>query len=541
MALDLELVEEVLSVAVEQGGFGSDSGRRGNATEGNFGGDNAEQGNHGNRDGEEQERTPMNYVPQARNVDDLFSEDQRAANDYADVVEHDDDVVIENFDGPVVRMQKWEEVELEPQLLTNIKERSKYGRPRKIQGATIPFILDKFDIKAQAETGSGKTAAFVVPIIDCCMRAKSGKGEELFESEMATPYAIIIGPTRELVMQVFEQAEKFAAGTGVSVAKAYGQYNIGRNHHEIRAGCDILVATPGRLKHFIKGGEIRVNKLKFLVLDEADRLLDDSFSLDIMEIVNVTGFPDKNNRQTLLFSATFPNQVMHAADQLLRPKAVFITNHRNNPNKRIKQDFVVSGGQGKLDKLTEILTAEAEKVGGSDKMRRTLVFVNTKRMSDMAALYLSQHDIPATSINGDRGQHLREQALAEFRSHKVAVLCATDVCARGIDVKELDHVINMEVPSDAITYVHRIGRCGRIAQGYSTTFIEGHEPVLNEIAAMMRESSEEIPEVLKSALDQNGGGAAAPAFGQSFAAPSNFANNVPSSGEAAAPSATEDW
>uniref|UniRef100_A0AC34G3Y6 Uncharacterized protein n=1 Tax=Panagrolaimus sp. ES5 TaxID=591445 RepID=A0AC34G3Y6_9BILA len=346
-------------------------------------------------------------------------------------------------------------------------------------------------------------------------------------------------------MQVFEQAEKFAADTGVTVAKAYGQYNITRNHHEIRSGCDILVATPGRLKQFVKSGEVQVKNLRFLVLDEADRLLDQNFFVDIMDIVGVEGFPAKEKRQTLLFSATFPNDVMSAADQLLKPQAVFITNHRNNANKRIKQDFVVACSQEKLDKLAALLNAEAEKVGEIAKIRRTLVFVNTKRMSDMAALYLSQRGIPAASINGDRGQHLREQALAEFRSHKVAVLCATDVCARGIDVKELDHVINMEVPTDRVTYVHRIGRCGRIAQGYSTTFIEGNEPILGEIAAMLRENNEEVPEALKSVLDQNGGGASAFGQFQNFAPPSSFANNVPASDEAAAAAPTapvdSDW
>uniref|UniRef100_A0A914Y5C4 RNA helicase n=1 Tax=Panagrolaimus superbus TaxID=310955 RepID=A0A914Y5C4_9BILA len=421
---------------------------------------------------EEQERTPYKYVPQARNVDVLFYEDQKSAGNYADVVDHDDDIVIENFDGPVIRMQKWEEAELETQLLINIKERSKYGRPRKIQAAAIPFILDQFDIKSQGETGSGKTGAFLIPIIDCCMKAKKATNEDRFESEAAAPYAVIIAPTRELVMQVYEQAVKFAADTGINIAKCYGKYDIGINHREICDGCDLLVATPGRLKQFITVGEVRVKKLKFLVLDEADRLLDSDFLDDIKNIVGVAGFPDKEKRQTLLFSATFPAHVMSAADEILKPCAVFITNRRNNPNKRIKQDFVIVENQGKLDKLCEILKSEAEKVGGTDKMRRTLVFVNTKRMSDLAALFLCQRGIPATSINGDRGQHLREQALSEFRSHKVAVLCATDVCARGIDVKELDHVINMDFPADADTYIHRIGRTGRIAQGYSTTFIE---------------------------------------------------------------------
>uniref|UniRef100_A0A914PFU5 Helicase C-terminal domain-containing protein n=1 Tax=Panagrolaimus davidi TaxID=227884 RepID=A0A914PFU5_9BILA len=146
-------------------------------------------------------------------------------------------------------------------------------------------------------------------------------------------------------------------------------------------------------------------------------------------------------------------------------------------------------------------------------------------MSDMAAMYLCQHGIPATSINGDRGQHLREQALSDFRNHKVSVLCATDVCARGIDVKQLDHVINMELPTDAITYVHRIGRTGRITNGWSTTFVEGGEYLLNEIADMIRESNEEVPESLKAAI--SGGG-------------TTSANNVPVTGQRGIPAAADD-
>jgi superfamily II DNA/RNA helicase len=493
---------------------------RGNAEASTEGGD-TQQNNRAN--GETvPERAPVNFVPQARKVDELFSEDQQAEKEYADIVDNDEEVVIENFSGSTVRIQKWEEAEFEPQLLTNVKERSKYIRPRKIQGATIPFILDGFDIKSQAETGSGKTAAFVLPIIDACMKAKTAEGESRYDSELASPFAIIIAPSRELVMQVFEQAEKFAADTGISVAKAYGQYNICRNHAEIRCGCDILVAAPGRLKQFVTNGEIRCNKLKFLVLDEADRLLDQNFAVDILDIVNTSGFPAMDNRQTLLFSATFPPEMAILADQLLKKEAVFVTNRRNNPNKRIKQDFIVSDRPGKLDKLCDLLNAEAGKVGGADKIRRTLVFINTKPMCDMAAIYLCQRGIRATSIHGDRGQHLREQALSEFRSHKVSVLCATDVCARGIDVKQLDHVINMNLPTDATTYIHRIGRTGRIAKGWSTTFVQGGEPLLNEIAEMMRGNNEEVPETLKSAIGGIGDGASS----SGFSAQPTSANNA---------------
>uniref|UniRef100_A0AC35GDA7 RNA helicase n=1 Tax=Panagrolaimus sp. PS1159 TaxID=55785 RepID=A0AC35GDA7_9BILA len=440
------------------------------------------------------------YVPRSRQTEELFNEDQRSEALYATVVDGDEDVVVEQFGQALFCLRNWEAAEFEPQLLTNVKERAKYIRPRKIQSLTLPLALDGFDVISQAETGSGKTAAFLLSIIDSIMKAKLTTEEYRFVSELASPFAIIIAPTRELAQQIYEQATKFADKTGVSIAKAYGKYNVGPNHNEIRFGCDILIGTPGRLMQFIKSGEVRVKNLRTLVLDEADRLCDGQFLNDILDIVIIPGFPGVYERQTLFFSATFPPQALIMTDILLRPEAVFVTNHQNLPNKRIKQDFIVAGAQSKLETLADILTAEADKVGGAEKIRRTLVFVNTKQMSDMAALFLCQRGIRALSINGDRPQYLRQQALFEFRTHRISVLCATDVCARGIDVKNLDHVINMDLPRTAFQYIHRIGRTGRITQGYSTTFFAGNEPLLKEIAKMLREQNEEIPETLKAAV-----------------------------------------
>jgi probable ATP-dependent RNA helicase DDX4 len=302
------------------------------------------------------------------------------------------------------------------------------------------LVLDRFDVISQAETGSGKTAVYLLPIIDDIMKGKLLKDGDTFVSEPASPLAIIIAPTRELVQQIYEQAVKFSDKTDVSIAKAYGKYNLGPNNNEIRLGCDILVGTPGRLMQFIKSGDVKVEKLRTFVLDEADRLCDNQFLEDVLEIANVPGFPEVKNRQTLFFSATFPPEIMTMKEKIMLSEAVFVKNLHMVPNKRIKQDFIVCNAQSKLDLLADLLLDEAEKAGGVEKMPRILVFANTKRMSELAALFLCQRGIRALPINDDRPQHVREEALAEFRSHKVPVLCATDVLERGIDIKELNYV-----------------------------------------------------------------------------------------------------
>uniref|UniRef100_A0A7E4VWL4 RNA helicase n=1 Tax=Panagrellus redivivus TaxID=6233 RepID=A0A7E4VWL4_PANRE len=494
--------------------------------------------------------TPRNYAPKDREVEELFKEDQEAAEKYAAVFDDDERVEI---DGNVTlaRVSKWDELDFDPALVENIVNQCKYIRPREIQATTIPLVLDGFDVRSQAETGSGKTAAFVLPIIDRCILAKRDKS---FVPTVCSPYAIIIGPTRELVLQVYEQAKKFAANTEVTVAKAYGQYSTNLNHQELRRGCDILCATPGRLKHFVLNGELLCSSVKFLVLDEADRLLDDSFFIDLQEITGNDDFPKKENRQTLLFSATFSPDVIQLSNQLMREEHTVTLRHVSSgrANKRIKQDFEIVAFNNRLNRLCEMLTEESEKAGGGTNIRRTLVFFNQKRKVDMAALYLCQRGIPATSIHGDRGQHLREQALADLRRKDVCVLIATDVCARGIDIKDLDHVINADAPMDITTYVHRVGRTGRITQGFATTFLDGTEAILNELIELVKVEGGELPPALVEAQSAGGGGFggsfnfgavndAVPAFSGGFDPAAGDGPTLPTSVPAAPAAEEEDW
>jgi len=327
------------------------------------------------------------------------------------------------------------------------------------------------------------------------------------------PYAIIIEPTRELCAQVYEQSRKFATDTDVSVAKAYGQFNIHGNMREIQAGCDILCATTGRLKHFVTSNWIGLDKLKFLVLDEADRLLEDSFLEDIRELLGLPNFPDRDHRQTMLFSATFPELVQKLSNDVLKPNSVMVSNRKLvATNNKVMQRFILISKEGKKDALLELLQKELEqaKLKNPEKpiLSRTLVFVRTKRDADLVSLYLCGKEIKATTIHGDRSQVLREKALRDFRNNDVFVLVATDVCARGLDIKDLDHVINFDLPSDDVTYVHRIGRTGRIKRGVATSFFDEFDDndcnLAKKLVEFVEGSGQEAPEFLRKVVQGSG-------------------------------------
>uniref|UniRef100_A0A914C4E4 RNA helicase n=1 Tax=Acrobeloides nanus TaxID=290746 RepID=A0A914C4E4_9BILA len=450
-------------------------------------------------DGNERNR---NHIPEIRAIEDLYLEDKQHEELYRHVVEEDEEICVTGAAGEEIlaKLDTWKDADFEEQLYKNITERSGYTRPRKIQAHTIPLIIQGRDVLGHAETGSGKTAAFMLPIISKIMKLKAE-----VDAEPSSPFAIIIGPTRELVLQIYEQGRKFADLTGVKVAKAYGQYNVAQNARELREGCDILCATPGRLKMFILKGDILVKNLKFLVLDEADRLLDQSFMEELRCISEVHGFPDKNSRQTLMFSATFEQQVQNMGKYFLKDDFVLVSNKKYvSANSRVQQNFVEVYKQDKNEKLREILSAEMEEAKKIDpqnpKIRRTLVFVQMKRHTKLLALFLTQAGIPATIINGDMSQDLRERALKEFRDYRTPVLIATDVCARGIDIKDLDHVVNFDLPHEATTYVHRIGRTGRLKEGTATSFFDpsGNDDmkIVRDLVQFVRDAGQEPVEFL---------------------------------------------
>uniref|UniRef100_A0A0N5C2A5 RNA helicase n=1 Tax=Strongyloides papillosus TaxID=174720 RepID=A0A0N5C2A5_STREA len=411
----------------------------------------------------------FDYIPTDRDVDVIFEEDKENAQYYSLTEEMDDDVIV-SYDGPgALKYETWAECEFDPKLIKNINKCG-YQRPRKIQAYTMPFIITKVDVKSQAETGSGKTAAFLLPIIDTILK-------ENYERETRSPIALIISPTRELALQTHEQARKFTVDTGVTAAKAYGQYSLKENLAELDRGCDIVSATPGRLKHLVEQGEMNLGNLKFFVLDEADELITGNFINTLRSIVSMGNCPDKDKRINLLFSATFSPSVDSLCSELLKEDHAIIINSKcNQVNKRIVHEFIKVPKAEKNATLIKMLKKELEENEKEGKrLPRTLVFVEKKRQADMLAIALIDENINAVSLNGDRPQNIREEALNNFRSHKVDVLVATDVCARGLDIKDLDHVINVDLPSNYYIFVHRVGRTGRFHQGKATSFYDPSE------------------------------------------------------------------
>ncbi|KAL3122084.1 hypothetical protein niasHT_009377 [Heterodera trifolii] len=374
--------------------------------------------------------------------------------------------------------ETWKDFDLEPKLIDNIN-RCKYVLPRKIQSYTFPLIRDGAThfADAHAETSSGKSAAFLLPIIDRIM-----KKEGIFKSRRGCPYALILSPTRELTTQVYEQARKLCDGCDVSVSLTYGGT---MRHESIRVisidGCDILIGTPGRICDFFQTNYLMCDLLKVLVLDEADELRDDKFVLLLRALCNMPNWPTTELRQTLFFTATFSTDVLKWADEFMRPNPVLVSRGKITPNKRIRQTFVLTENAVKRHTLARLLQLEKEQneqLDRSKKLLSTMVFVNTRNDAEMVCNFLNSRGFSATTIKGRRDQPTRERAVWDFRTGEFQIIVTTDLCARSHDIKNLERVINLDLPcadsaEDAYyKYVQRIGRTGRIQQGMSTTFFD---------------------------------------------------------------------
>jgi superfamily II DNA/RNA helicase len=312
-----------------------------------------------------------------------------------------------------------------------------YAEPTPIQEQTIPIILDKKDIIGAAQTGTGKTGAFVIPIL-----------QQILENPSEHTQALILSPTRELAQQIDEQIFALGYHTGISSANVIGGADFSQQAKAIRSGVDIIVATPGRLIDQTKVLDIDFSNIKFLVLDEADRMLDMGFLPDVTKIIKKL----PKERQTLLFSATMPDQIKKLANDFMNnPEKIEIAIEK--PSGSISQRAYFVEQKEKLGLIQDVL----------DELdwESCIIFCATKRGVDELEKLLQKKGIKAGSIHGDRDQDERNKALHEFKSGKFPVIVATDVLARGIDIDHLPYVINFDLPNIPETYVHRIGRTGR--------------------------------------------------------------------------------
>ena len=322
--------------------------------------------------------------------------------------------------------------------------------PFPIQALVIPAALEGGDVLAMAPTGSGKTLAFALPLVER-MRASD-----------PAPSALVLVPTRELCAQVAEVLGTVAGSKGLRVATAYGGAPMGKQIKEIK-GAQIVVATPGRLQDLVERRVVSLGDVKFLVLDEADRMLDMGFKPQVDRLVRRT----PRERQTMFFSATLDGEIGELARLYTTDPARFDARPPREEPSDIEHRFVSVTHEGKVDALI----AEVERAEGL-----TLVFVRTKRGADRLVSRLVRKHVSAAALHGDMPQRARERALAEFHGGKVRTLVATDVAARGLDLSDVSHVINFDPPEDHKSYVHRVGRTGRAGKtGTGVTFVTGEQ------------------------------------------------------------------
>ena len=327
------------------------------------------------------------------------------------------------------------------ELRRSIREQG-YCEPTPVQLQAIPIILEGRDILAGAQTGTGKTAGFTLPMLQRLSNSQAN-------TKRGAPRALVLTPTRELAAQVGDSVRTYAQHLPIKSMVIFGGVSINPQISKLRQGIDVLVATPGRLLDHAGQGTVDLSRVEILVLDEADRMLDMGFIHDIRRVLALL----PKQRQNLLFSATFSNEIKTLAKGLLHNPAMIEAARRNSTVERIEQLVHPVDRSSKRELLSYLI--------GSGNWRQVLVFTRTKHGANKLAKQLEQDGIVAAAIHGNKSQGARTRALADFKSGQVRALVATDIAARGLDIDQLPHVVNFDLPNVAEDYVHRIGRTGR--------------------------------------------------------------------------------
>ncbi|MGL4768212.1 MAG: DEAD/DEAH box helicase [Formosimonas sp.] len=369
--------------------------------------------------------------------------------------------------------------QLDARLLRAIEE-SGYTTPTPIQAQAIPVVLTGQDVMGSAQTGTGKTASFVLPLLQKILPLASTS-----TSPARHPVrALVLCPTRELAVQVAENAEKYAKHTPIRTAVVFGGMDIKPQAAAIRTGVELLIATPGRLLDHLEQGNVSLSQVGYLVLDEADRMLDMGFLPDLQRILNVL----PKQRQTLLFSATFSAEIRKLAQSYQKDPVTIETAQRNATSNNVTQAiYSVADKALKRSALVRLIHDE--------KIEQAMIFVNTKIEARELTRFLQRARINAQTIHGDQSQNERLATLAQFKDNSVPILVATDVAARGLDIAQMPCVINFDLPYNAEDYVHRIGRTGRAgASGRALSIVTPHdERLLEAIAKLTKTTFTPIP------------------------------------------------
>lgn len=353
-------------------------------------------------------------------------------------------------------MIKFSDLNLNDTIQKSLKE-AKYETPTPIQQQAIPHVLDGSDVLGIAQTGTGKTAAFCLPILDILSRSKTRRDPK-------SPRSLILTPTRELAIQIHQNLLVYGKNLNQKYAVIFGGVGQGNQVRDLQQGVDVLVATPGRLLDLIQQRYLKLDKVEIFVLDEADRMLDMGFLRDIKKVLPL--LPPK--RHSLFFSATMPPEIQALANTILKnPKTVEVT-PPSTTVKRIHQTVMYVDKKDKINLLVHVLKTKG--------LKKSLVFVEMKHIANKITENLIKNGITAVAIHGNKTQGARQRAIKDFSTDKVRVLVATDIASRGIDIDGITHVINYELPNVAENYVHRIGRTARAgADGSAISLVTDEE------------------------------------------------------------------
>lgn len=344
---------------------------------------------------------------------------------------------------------------LEP-ILQAVKKAG-YETPTPIQAQAIPHLLQGKDLLGCAQTGTGKTAAFALPILNNLAKSK-------FHVQPKNVNCLILTPTRELAIQIFENFKTYSVGLNLKIAVAYGGVSIGPQIKAVHDGVDVLIATPGRLLDLVQQNKLSLKQVKTFVLDEADRMLDMGFIHDIRKVLLMI----PKQRQTLFFSATMPAEIEKLSSTMLTNPVRIEVNPVSSTAEKVEQFVMYVEQSHKRDLLRHLLK--------DPKFDRVIVFTRTKHGANRVSEVLTKNKIPSEAIHGNKSQNARQRALDLFKNNKIQVLIATDIAARGIDIDGVTHVINFEVPNIAESYVHRIGRTARAGSaGIAISFCDIEE------------------------------------------------------------------
>ncbi|KND02634.1 uncharacterized protein SPPG_01722 [Spizellomyces punctatus DAOM BR117] len=398
-----------------------------------------------------------------------------------------------------------------------LKELAKYNKPTPVQRYAIPISSAGRDLMACAQTGSGKTAAYLLPIISNLFY--DGPGGE------RGPSALILAPTRELAMQIHHEAKKLTYRSFVKAVCVYGGQGaptVSDQAYQMQDGCDLLIATTGRLMDHLERGNVTLTNCRYLVLDEADRMLDMGFEIDVRTIVQDADMPEEH--QTALFSATFPKEIQMMATDFLNDYIFLTIGQIGSTTSDIKQIVMNVPRHAKRRELVRLLQADKQEAIRNQPLRYlVLIFVATKREAAAISYHLESEGFRAGTIHGDLTQSQREQALAAFKSAKKPILVATDVAQRGLDIPNVMHVIQYDLPNQIDDHVHRIGRTGRAGNlGKATAFWNPDNfAITRDLVKKLQENKQIVPEFLRGGggggfgggASQSGGGSSSRSFG----------------------------